>query len=262
MTFGTIRSWFRENDQPWLLLGKILLWRLRRGLVWLIGLGILGLLVWAFVLALGAPANERAFIIATIGTGLALLSVAWLGYRLERTRHRQSKEPILGVIWKEPGMYPFSDLPAHEAKDACVEHVFWNAGESTILVMQPALMITRHWQTRSGANVRNEVLRSAGSDWKPEPAFPILLAKGEVAVWRYYPGDVQTLGPGLSQIVDRDGHRAVRFLEKQPQDQKLLFEIVHYSAVPADVQKSDLRRCYVGFAYDAPEKEKDGAHGK
>lgn len=53
----------------------------------------------------------------------------------------------------------------------------------------------------------------------------------------------------MSEIVERDRAKAIRFIKESEEDRRFLFEVLHFAALPADVQKKDLRRCYVGFAY-------------
>ena len=85
--FDALKRWFAETDHPvWLLI------RMFFGTFVLAA--ILGVLIWAFILALDLSAEGKAVALAAIGTGVALLSVAVLTLRLELLRFRRSQEPI------------------------------------------------------------------------------------------------------------------------------------------------------------------------
>jgi hypothetical protein len=212
---------------------------------------ILGVLIWAFILALDLSAEGKAVALAAIGTGVALLSVAVLTLRLELLRFRRSQEPLLGIIWKEPGMYPFTEHASGDPQDVYVEYILWNAGTAPILVQQPASVLTPEFRTHHLGGSRTELLRPSGAEWVSEKAFPILLAQGETAIWRYYTGDKACLRPSMGEIVERDRAKAIRFIRDSAGDRRFVFELLHFTALPADVQQRDLRRCFVGFAYDA-----------
>lgn len=240
--FGAVKRWFAETDHPvWLLI--------RMFLGGFVLAAILGILIWAFILALDLSAEGRAVTLAAIGTGVALLSVAVLTLRLELLRFRRSKEPFLGVIWKEPGMYPFTEHASSAPQDVYVEYILWNAGTAPILVQQPASVLTSEFRTHHLGGSREELLRPTGSGWVSEKAFPILLTQGETAIWRHYTGEQAHLRPSTSEIVTRDHAKAVRFIKDSEGDRRFLFAILHFAALPVDVQRKDLRRCYVGFAY-------------
>lgn len=241
--FGAVKRWFAETDHPvWLLI--------RMFLGGFVLAAILGILIWAFILALDLSAEGKAVALAAIGTGVALLSVAVLTLRLELLRFRRSKEPFLGVIWKEPGMYPFTEHASGDPQDVYVEYILWNAGTAPILVQQPASVPTREFRTHLLSGSRTELLRpKGGSEWVSEKAFPILLGQGETAIWRYYTGDKACLRPSMGEIVERDRAKAIRFIRDSAGDRRFVFELLHFTALPADVQQRDLRKCYVGFAY-------------
>ena len=240
--FGAIKRWFAETDHPvWLLM--------RMFFGGFVLAAILGVLIWAFILALDLSVEGKALALAAIGTGVALLSVAVLTLQLELLRFRRSQEPLLGIMWKEPGMYPFTEHASGNPQDVYVEYILWNVGTVPILVQQPASVPMREFRTHLQSGSRTELLRPKGSKWVSEKAFPILLGQGETAIWRYYTGDKACLRPSIAEIVTRDKAKAIRFVKESEGDRRFLFAVLHFAALPADVQRKDLRRCYVGFAY-------------
>jgi hypothetical protein len=243
---AALKRWYDETDHPVCLVVS----RIAAGFA--IG-AVLGLLVWAFVLSLEQSDEDKAVILATIGTGGALLLVAIRTLHLDILRFQRSKEPLLGVMWKEPGMYPFSAGSTAEPQDIYAEYILWNAGTAPVLVQQPASVITREFNTYHLGWSKDELLRPTENGLVPEKAFPILLCQGETAIWRHYTGEQARFRPAMSEIVTCDQAKAVRFIRDSEGERRFVFEILHFAALPADVQQRDLRRCFVGFSYNAPE---------
>lgn len=239
---AALKRWYEETDHPVHLVVS------RIAAVLVVG-AVLGLLVWAFVLSLRQSDEAKAVILAAIGTGAALLLVSVRTLQLDILRFRRSKEPLLGVMWKEPGMYPFAERASGGSQDVYAEYILWNAGTAPILVQQPASVLTREFSTHHLGQSRNELLRPTSGGSVPEKAFPILLSQGETAVWRYYTGEQACFRPTMAEIVTRDRAKAIRFIRDSEGDRRFVFGILHFTALPADVQRRDLRKCYVGFAY-------------
>lgn len=252
---GALKRWYEETDHP----VRFLVSRTLGGLV--VG-AVLGLLVWAFVLSLRQSDEAKAVILAAIGTGAALLLVSVRTLQLDILRFRRSKEPLLGVMWKEPGMYPFTEHASEASQDVYAEYILWNAGTAPILVQQPASVMTREFSTHHLGQSRNELLRPTVSGWVPEKAFPILLCQGETAIWRHYTGEQARFRPIMAEIVTRDQVKAIRFIRDSEGDRRFVFAILHFTALPADVRRRDLRKCFVGFAYDAPAEQTGAVQGE
>jgi len=249
-----IKRWYNETDHPLRFLVPRVLWVLA-------GVAVACLLVWAFVLALHQADGTKASILATIGTGGALLLISARALRLDVLRFFRSKEPFLGVMWKEPGMYPLTEHEAHTPQDIYAEYILWNAGAAPILVQQPASVITREFHTHHFSQSRTELLRSTGNMCVPEKAFPIILAPQETAIWRYYTGERARMCPVMSGIVTHNRAKAISFIRDSEGDRRFVFEIVYFTALPANVQQKDLRRCYVGFVYTTPVEKAEADHG-
>jgi len=246
---ASLKRWYEETDHPvrivasWIAVGLVIA-------------SVLGLLIWAFVLSLRQSDETKAVILAAIGTGAALLLVSIRTLHLDILRFRHSKEPLLGVMWRDPGMYPFAEYASDGSQDVHAEYILWNAGTAPILVQHPASVITREFSTHHLGQSRNEFLRPTGGGWVPETAFPVLLGQGETAIWRHYAGEKACLRPAMAEIVTRDRDKAIRFIRDSKGDRRFVFEILHFTALPADVQRRDLRKCFVGFAYTALESER------
>ena len=236
------KHWYDVRDYTLLSLVPQALWVLA-------GAAVACLLVWAFVLALHQTDGTKASILATIGTGGALLLISARALRLDVLRFFRSREPLLGVMWKEPGMYPLTECESHTLQDVYAEYILWNSGAVPILVQQPASVITREFHTQHFSQSRTELLRSTSNKWISEKAFPIILAPQETAIWRYYTGEQVRMRPVMSEIVTYNRAKAISFIRDSEGDLRFVFEILHFTALPANVQRRDLRRCYVGFAY-------------
>lgn len=165
-----LKHWYKETDHP-----------VRLAVLWIVaGLvtcTVLGLLVWAFVLALRQPDETEAIIFAAIGTGVALLLVSIRTLHLDILRFRQSRESLLGVMWKEPGMYPVTECASGGVQDVYAEYILWNAGTAPILVQHPASVLTPEFGTHHLGGSRTELLRASGAELVSEKVFPILLSQ-------------------------------------------------------------------------------------
>lgn len=245
MRIDAVRAWYRETDHP-------IRFVLLRSLATFVPPSVLALLVWSLALALRQPDEVKTNTLAVIGTGLALLVVSIRALWLDLARFHRVREPMLGVIWKERGVYPLVEY-AGTPRDVFAEYIMWNAGESAILVHQPSAVLTREFPTRDLGNARVELLRPHGAEWIPEAAFPILLSKGETAIWRHYTGEKAQIRPGMSETIKRDRDRAIRFIRDSEGDRKYVFGILHHAALPSDLRTRDLRRIYVGFSYNSSE---------
>jgi len=249
---AVLKRWYDETDHP----VRYVLSRIVVGLA--IGV-VLGLLVWAFVLSLRQSDEDKAVILAAIGTGAALLLVSIRTLHLDILRFRRSKEPLLGIMWKDPGMYPFVKLASEDPQDVYAEYILWNAGTAPILVQHPASVVTNEFGTHHLGQSRTELLRPTRSGLVPEKAFPILLRQGESAIWRHYTGEQARFRPTMAEIVTHDQQKAIRFIRDSKGDRRFVFGILHFTALPTNVQRRDLRKCFVGFAYDVPESEEGHA---
>jgi len=240
-----LRRWYRENVPPPRLL---ICWLVVAAVV----CAVVALLVWALVLALRQPEETKAVVLAAIGTGVALLLVSARALQLEVLRFRQAKEPLLGIMWREPSMYPFSKDTAAGPRAVYAEYILWNAGIAPILVQQPVSVLAREFTTHHLGGSRDELLRPVGGTLVAEEAFPIILRQGETAIWRHYTGEQSDFRPTMSETITRDQTHAVRFIRDSEGDRKFVFAVIHFAALPADARRRDLRSCFVGFAYNAP----------
>jgi len=207
------------------------------------------ILLMALVTTPRLQEDARASVLATIGTGLAVLLVTSIALGLDFARYRRSREPRLGVIWTERGVYPLTEHASDRPVEFSVEHVLWNAGATPIVLLQPAIAPIDGIQLHSLSTERNEVLLLRGTEWVEQKAFPMVLAERETALWRFWPGDKASLPPIMAHTVGRDKAKAVDFVRKNKNARCFLFDITCFSALPADVRNSDLHHSFVGFTY-------------
>lgn len=241
---------------PWRMRCKRFAQRWWRGMV--PAAVILGLLAYALWLAVRAPVGEQATAVATIATGLALVAVACLTYLLERRSFEVTHEPSLGIIWKEPGMYPRTEIIDDEEREVYAEFVVWNAGNVPVLLWQPARVVfdSRLRGTGLGRG-RVEIERVREDRAVVEKAFPIVLAVGETCVWRQFTGDVGRGLPIVAHAITEDRDQAIRFLTGggKGANRHFLYEVLYTARPPSAVSRRDLRKQYVAFYYSIEDHE-------
>jgi len=237
-----IKRWCDGTGHPLRFLVPQVLWILA-------GVAVACLLVGAFVLALHQADGTKASILATIGTGGALLLISARALRLDVLRFFRSKEPFLGVMWKEPGMYPLTEHEAHIPQDVYAEYILWNAGDVPILIYQPSLVLDRRLGPMHLGSGKVEVEHVSKGETVIENSFPIVLGKGEICIWRQFTGDRTSLRPQMSEIIEDSREKAIKFLQKQECNRRFLLEVTYFGKPPHGVKKADLRKQYVGFCY-------------
>jgi len=224
----------------------------------LVGSVVLGLLSYSFVISVGLPAEERAAPLATIATGIALLAVAGLAYLLQRRSlelQRQTyvalHEPSLGIHYKNPAMYPSVEHATGEDSEVFAEYIMWNAGDVPILIWQPSIVVAQGLGPVDLGKAKTRLERVRGNELIPEQSFPVVLGRGEVCIWRQFTGDTACLRPTFAETHDVDRSKAAEFLRRQEGNRRFLFEVVYFNKPPASLEQGDVRRQYVGFAYQA-----------
>ncbi len=226
-----------------------------------VGAAVLGLLLYALAISIGLSAEQKGATLATIATGIALLAVAVFAYRLQRRsldleqrNFNATHEPRLGIHWKNPAMYPSTQIAAGEASEVFAEYIMWNAGDVPILIWQPSLVIDRRLGKPELGGGRTVIERLEGGQVTHEKAFPIVIGKGETCVWRQYTGDTTMLRPLLGEVIEASREIATTKLLAMEGSRRFLFEVLYFSRPPAEVTHSDVQKQYVGFAYQISEK--------
>jgi len=236
-----------------------------------VGIVVLGLLSYSFVISIGLPTPQRATPLATIATGIALSAVAMLAYLLQRSsldlQDRSLKlqdqsfdalhKPSLGILSKDPAMLPSTEIAAREKSDIYAEYVMWNAGDVPIIIQQPVIVRIRGLGPVDLGKGITQLERVQGSKLILEQSFPIVLGKAEVCTWRQFTGDAAHLRPIMSEVYEVNREKAEEFLRDQKSNRRFLFAVTYFSKPPTDLTKSDLHRRYVGFSYTL-----SGADGK
>jgi len=211
---------------------------------------LLGLVAYAVQLTCSAPEEERATAFATIATGMALVVVAFLTYLLERRSYEVNHVPSLGIIWKEPRMYPCTEIIAGEEREVYAEFVMWNAGNIPVLVWQPARAVFDPRLRCTGFGMgRVEVERIQQGRTAAEKSFPIVLGVGETCVWRQFTGDMDRGRPLMAVTIEEDRERAVRFLQTTDTNRRFLYEVLYSARPPSAMTRQHFRRQFVGFSY-------------
>ena len=208
----------------------------------------MGLLIYVLVLSFQLAVTQRAMPLATIVTGTALTAVALLTYILERRSFLAAHEPFLGILWKNPTMYPGPPIRLDKEQDIYAEYVMWNAGDVPILILQPSLVLDRRIGPMHLQGGKVEVEHVFKGKTVIEKSFPIVLGKGEICIWRQFTGDKSSLRPEMSETVRDNREKAIEFLQKQECNRRFLFEVT-YLGKPPHEKKADLRKHYVGFCY-------------
>ncbi len=219
---------------------------------------ILGLLAYAVWIAVRVPVEQQVMAFATIATGLALAAVAFLTYLLERRSYQLTHEPSLGVVPKEPCMYPHTERIDGGDREGYVEFDVWNAGSVPVLVLQPSRdVFEARLRGTSMGRGRVEVERVRQDRAVVEKAFPIVLAVGETCVWRQFTGDVKRDPPIIGTAITEDREEAVHFLTGHGKgaNRQLLFEVSYAARPPSALSSRDLRRQYVAFYYSIEDHE-------
>ena len=222
---------------------------------------LFGLLAYVFAISIRLPVAQRVMPLATIATGFALAVVAFLTYLLERRSFLAAHEPSLGILWKNPTMYPSTAIKAEEEQDIYAEYIMWNAGDVPILILQPSLVLDKRIGPMHLRGGKVEIEHVFKGETVIEKAFPIVLGKSETCIWRQFTGDKNSLRPQMSNIVEDSREKAIEFLQKQECNKRFLFAVTYFGKPPHEVKKADLRRQYVVFCYKESRKDKGPSIG-
>ena len=198
---------------------------------------LFGLLAYVFVLLIRFPVAQRVMPLATIATGFALAVVAFLTYRLERRSFLAAHEPSLGILWKNSTMYPGSPICTGKEQDIYVEYVMWNAGGVPILILQPSLVLDKRIGPMHLRGGKVEIERVFKGETVIEKAFPIVLGKSETCIWRQFTGDKSSLRPKMSETVEDNREKAIKFLQKQECDKRFLFAVTYFRKPSHEVKR-------------------------
>jgi len=233
-----------------------------------VGIVVLGLLIYSFVISIGLPAAQRAAPLATIATGMALFAVAALAYKLQRQHFDALRKPSLGIHYKDP----LRETATREKTDVYAEYIMWNAGDVPILIWKPQCPLPLGLGPVDPGKepvdpvdpgkerVELERVRAGGGKRVFEESFPIVLGRGEVCIWRQFTGDVAPHRPLMSEMHDVSRENAREFLQKQQGNRRFLFEVVYFSKPPAVLRKRDVHRQYVAFSYIVPSADGEARH--